>query len=123
MTNTTTNYNGFPGVNWQILGELALPVRSGTDARINAWLTALLIPLNLHAEFQNKVLISALEAASKAEIAYSFKHIHLYIFSPANQISEGQTWGFFRIEKIGNSPPGQEIPGHAIELYLYREGL
>jgi hypothetical protein len=124
MENPQTHTNDISGANWQILGDLELPVRFDADSGIDAWLTELLSPLNLHADFQNKVLTSALEAASRAsqaEAARAFEHIHLHIFVPAKQRVEGQTWGFFRIEKIENSFPEKDIPDHAIELYLYLE--
>lgn len=124
MKNPQTNYNDIPGANWQILGNLELPVHFDADPGINTWLTELLGPLNLHADFQIKVLNSALEAASRAsqaETSGAFEHIHLHIFIPAKQRVEGQTWGFFRIEKTENSFPEKDIPDHAIELYLYLE--
>jgi len=124
MNNPQTGHINIPGANWQILGDLELPVRFEADSGINAWLTDLLNPLNLHADFQNKVLTSALEAASRAlqvETGRAFEHTHLLIFVPAKRKLEGQTWGFFRIEKIENLIPEKDIPGHAIELYLYLE--
>ena len=124
MNNPQTGHSNIPGASWQILGELELPVRLDTDSGINAWLTNLLNPLNLHADFQKKVLNSALEAASrvsKAETERACEHIHLHIFVPSKRQSGGQTWGFFRIEKIENLIPEKDIPDHAIELYLYLE--
>jgi hypothetical protein len=124
MNNPQTGHINIPGANWQILGDLELPVRFEADSGINAWLTDLLNPLNLHADFQNKVLTSALEAASRAlqvETGRAFEHTHLLIFVPAKRELEGQTWGFFRIEKIESSFPEKDTPGHAIELYLYLE--
>jgi hypothetical protein len=124
MNNPQTGHINIPGANWQILGDLELPVRFEADSGINAWLTDLLNPLNLHADFQNKVLTSALEAASRAlqvETGRAFEHTHLLIFVPAKRKLEEQTWGFFRIEKIENLIPEKDISGHAIELYLYLE--
>jgi hypothetical protein len=124
MENPQTHTNDISGANWQILGDLELPVRFEADSGIDAWLTELLSPLNLHADFQNKVLTSALEAASQAlqvETGRAFEHTHLLIFVPVKRKLEGQTWGFFRIEKIENSFPEKDVPGHAIELYLYLE--
>lgn len=119
MKHSITDQNDLSGASWQILGNLELPVDFDANPGVDAWLAELLRPLNLHADFQNEVLISTLEAASRASRA--FKHIHLHIFVPAVRSAEGQTWGFFRIEKIENSLPEKDIPDHAIELYLYLE--
>ncbi len=124
MNHPQTDHNDISGANWHILGDLELPVHFDADPGINTWLTELLSPLNLNADFQNKVMNSALEAASrvsKAETEQAFEHIHLHIFVPSKRQSDGQTWGFFRIEKIENSIPEKDIPDHAIELYLYLE--
>ena len=116
--------NNFPGTGWQLLDELELPVGSSMDEPIdiNVWLTEILSPLELHIDFFKRVLSSAQEAIARAmhivpmtELTY----IHLLIFVPAERTSNRQMWGFFRIEKIGDSSEPGTPSNHSIELYLY----
>lgn len=110
---------------WQILGKLELPVGSEADPAVIMWLTELLHPLGLHMDFLSNVLKSAQEAAARAmqvENVMKFEHVHLVIFLPQERASKGQTWGFFRIEKIESVEQDKSPSDHAIELYLYREG-
>jgi hypothetical protein len=51
-----------------------------------------------------------------------FEHLHLLIFAPADRTVEGDTWGFFRIEKAGTSTTKENPSDHSIEFYLYLEG-
>lgn len=113
------------GNNWHILGELELPVGASTDNALQSWLTELLDPLNLHADFLNQVLKSAQEVAVRvlnAETAMKFEHIHILVLVTSDHISKGGTWGFFRIEKIENTAEGDVAHGHTIGFYLYVEG-
>jgi len=111
------------GNGWQILGELELTVNPNADHTINKWLAATLSPLDLSADFLNKVLRSAQEAAARAmqtETVMKFQHTHLLVFAPEDHTSIGRTWGFFRIEKIEGAAD-VDSPNHAIEFYLYLE--
>lgn len=110
---------------WQILGQLELPVASQSDDAIRIWLKETLNPLNLHADFLNKILKSAQDSAARTmqiESGMGFEHIHLLVFVPSDRTSKGLTWGFFRIEKIENTKADESPPDHAIEFYLYVEG-
>jgi hypothetical protein len=73
----------------------------------------------------NKVSKSAWEAATRAmqtEQVNKFDHIHLLVFAPKCPGSKGQTWGFFRIEKVEIAPENENPGRHSIEFYLYPEG-
>ena len=116
--------NNFPGTDWQLLDELELSVGSSIDDKIdiNVWLMEILSPLELHIDFFKRVLNSAQDAIARAmhilpktEPTY----IHLLIFVPAERTSNRQMWGFFRIEKIGDSSVAGNPSNHSIELYLY----
>lgn len=116
--------NNFPGTDWQLLDELELSVGSSMDDKIdiNVWLTEILSPLKLHIDFFNRVLSSAQEAIARAvHIApmTELTYIHLLIFAPAERTSNRQMWGFFRIEKIGDSSVAGNPSNHSIELYIY----
>lgn len=110
---------------WQLLGQLELPVASNADDSTRIWLMEILGPLNLPVDFLNKILKSTQDSATRAmqaEPLIKFEHIHLIIFVPSAQTSKGRTWGFFRIEKIEKVTADDSPPDHAIEVYLYLEG-
>ena len=112
------------GTGWQVLGELKLTANSGTDPMVGTWLSVILSPLELRADFLNKVLKSAQEAtvhALQVDPVVQFKQVYVLIFIAADHSLNGQNWGFFRIEKVENTN-GQDFPNHAIEFYLYQEG-
>lgn len=118
--------NTFSGTDWRMLGELELPVGSETNGMVSTWLTEILSPLDMHLDFLNRILKSAEDAAVRtfqAEVITKIEHIHLLIFVPAEYSSKNKTWGFFRIEKVENTHADIPIASHAIEFYLYVEGL
>jgi hypothetical protein len=109
---------------WQLLGEQVLPVGADLQDAISAWLVRLLRPHPLHEAFLDKLIDSAKEAVLRAALADSVEqtgHLHILVYI-RNGASAAQTWGFFRIEKIEEPKDGQDIPGHAIDFYLYPEG-
>jgi hypothetical protein len=110
---------------WQLLGERKLSVEASLDAGIQTWLTQTLHSLPLHTDFLNRILRSAQHSATRlfqADPVTEFELIHLMVFVPQNYASNGKTWGFFRIEKVGT--PGAQTGryDHSIEFYLYMEG-
>jgi len=115
----------FVSAGWQILGELELPSGAEASGRSDAWLAEILTPLQLHADFLDKVLKSAQEAITRlshpARVGVAFEHIRLLVFVPADSLSKGQNWGFFRIEKIASATTGGSFPNLLIEFFLYRE--
>ena len=102
---------------WQMLGELTLTSESAGDEQIRSWLNGLLRPLSLHPEFLNRIAGSARDAAKRAlQPEMNLEHLHLMIFGPRAPVFTGQTWGFFRVQKI------EGASSHAVEFYLYTEG-
>jgi hypothetical protein len=113
------------GTDWQIVGELELPLGVDAHSRINAWLLDVLTPLHLHIDFLTKVLKSAEDATERSiqtETVMTYRHTHLLIYVPANRPLNAQTWGFFRIEKAATSAENELSPAHSIEFYLFHEG-
>ena len=109
---------------WQMLGELILSVGSNPDELISLWLKEQLAPLGLHEKFLTRVLQSAQNYAGRAlraDMEAQFGHIHLSLFGPNERTSKGQTWGFFRIEKIDSGDQNLSHPDHTLEFYLSRE--
>lgn len=125
MNHTNHPTHNFEGTNWHILGELKLTIEAIAGNTTHAWLTDVLHPLNLHADFLNKILTSAQLATERTVQAASIiksEHIHLIVFVPSGPILQKRNWGFFRVEKIENTADGNADPEHAIEFYLYMEG-
>ena len=102
-------YNG-----WQLLGELELLAGSRPEERMKVWLVEILQPLNLQEDFLNRILRSA--HAVDVERLAEAGSARLLVYSPPG-LPEGQTWGFFRIEKAGD----KSLFRHSIEFYLYLE--
>jgi hypothetical protein len=124
MKHTDSSLHHVVGPGWQILGELELTVNPDADHTTSKWMAVMLNPLALGDDFVNKVLKSAREAMTRAmQVADTnrFEHLHLIVFVPAEPASQRQSWGFFRIERVGGEG-GQLNPDHTIEFYLYMEG-
>ena len=108
-----------------MLGELKLPIGSSTGNMLRAWLSEVLDPLALHSHFLDQILQSAQDAAGRAmrsERAAEFRHLHFLVYAPRHSSFNGQTWGFFQIEKMGDSIEVGNAHDDAIEFYLYFEG-
>ena len=123
MNNSNTSHN-IPHTDWQVLGELELPVGSSSEDAIYDWLMNVLNPLALQAHFLNQILQSARDAAGRAmrsERAAEFRHVHFSVHAPRQPASNGKTWGFFQIEKMRNNPDGENLYDQAIQYYLYIE--
>lgn len=108
---------------WQVLGELELIAGPDADRTVSKWLAVILGPLDLRADFLNKVLKSAQDASARAmQNGVRFEHLHLLVFAPSTRSSNGQTWGFFRIEKVESAVADRMNSNHTIEFYLYLDG-
>lgn len=109
---------------WHILGELELAVEVATVTEMQTWLTEILNPLHLPANFQSNILLSAQDAVARiqANALLKFEHIHLTILAPRGCASKEKIWGFFRIEKVDELVESNKTVNHSIELYLYLEG-
>lgn len=113
------------GTDWQVLGELELPLDGDAHSKISIWLSEVLSPLQLHAGFLNKVLTSAEDAAARAmqtETVMKYQHTYLLIYISAGRPLNAQTWGFFRIDKVERAAKNENFRDHSIEFYLYLEG-
>lgn len=99
---------------WKLLGKLELPVGSPMEEKINVWLMEILHPLNLQEDFFNRILKAV--HAVHVEKMTDFELVSLFVYSPS-ELSQGQTWGFFRIDKAGNKSSSHQ----SIEFYLYLE--
>jgi hypothetical protein len=109
---------------WELLAELELPLGADQNETIHAWLDRILKPLNLYEDMCHRVERSLQEAASRAlnvHLEKKTRHMHLKIYLPRDRVSKGKNWSFFRVEKAEEHSEEEQIPNHAIELYLYLE--
>jgi hypothetical protein len=124
MNPIESNSRDLYGAGWQVLGELELTLSGNVEDEVRAWLTVLLLPLLLHEGFLNKVLRSAHEyslRALRSHMDASNGHVHLVILVKHDRTTRGDTWGFFRIEKIENDEQNPLHSDHTVEFYLYLE--
>ena len=114
------------GTDWQVLGELELPIGSECAGVIDIWMREKLRPVKLQTDITNRIVKSAQDAVGHfteskgagAEIG----HIHILIFAPISHKLDEKTWGFFRIEKLESVREAKNPPDHYIEFHLYFEG-
>ncbi|HZM23029.1 MAG TPA: hypothetical protein VFC02_14870 [Anaerolineales bacterium] len=113
------------GTDWQVLGELELAIGSEYAGVINTWMREKLSPLKLQADFINRILKSAQDAAGhfteSKGAGGEIGHIHIRVLAPLSQKLDEKTWGFFRIEKLESVREVKNPPDHYIEFHLYFE--
>jgi hypothetical protein len=125
MNPIESNSQDLSGVGWQVLGGIELTLNSNVEDEVRAWLAVLLLPLLLDASFLNKVLRSAQEyslRALRSTTDAANGHVHLVIFVQQDRTMRGESWGFFRIEKIDSAEHKASHPDHIVEFYLYLDG-
>lgn len=124
MNKTESTSGILPAAGWHVLGEIDLTADSNPGENLHARLTEILMQLHLDNSFLDKVLASAQEYALRAaqNTGTSDGHIHLAILVPQERQSSGNTWGFFRIEKIEYAEQKGSYSDHTVEFYLYLEG-
>jgi len=125
MNNNVSNLASKSDPNWQLVGDLELPISANVEDALYAWLMEILNPLNLQAEFLNKIIESARDAITRTihtEIILKLEHIHLTVFVPSVRDTKEKAWGFFRVEKIEDAKDKQVDGDHVVEFYLYGEG-
>jgi len=114
------------GTDWQVLGELELPIGSESAGVINTWMREKLSLLKLEADFINRILKSAQDAARRfmesKDAEAKLGNIHILVVAPLSHKLEEKTWGFFRIEKLESTREAINPPDHYIEFHLYFEG-
>jgi hypothetical protein len=111
---------------WQLLGELKLPANPDAASTIHTQLIEILGPLNLYADFLDKILKSAQDALqhvlTSSQVALGPGQIYLLVFAQDRPAAGPHTWGFFQIEKAENALENERPASHLIEIYLYLEG-
>ena len=113
-------HNHLPQTDWRKLGELKLRAGSNPDGSVETWLTQVLSDFSLPNDLVNKLLKSMEDAAVRVLSAEALlEHLEIVVLAPADLASQGQTWGFFRVERISTDPNIEDSQGHSIDYYLY----
>ena len=121
MKHNDSSLHSISSAGWRLLGEFKLS--SAADPVVSPWLDVILRPLELQADFIAKVVKSAQAAITRLmqlEDSAPLDHLHILVFVTADLEVKRQSWGFFRIEKVGTAE-GNAHHDHTIELYLYLE--
>ncbi|HSL47317.1 MAG TPA: hypothetical protein VK897_28010 [Anaerolineales bacterium] len=116
-------HNHLPQTDWRKLGELNLQTGSNPDGSINAWLTHILSDFSLPNDLVNKLLKSMEDAAGRVLLLdgaeAQLEHLEIVVLVPADLVSQGQIWGFFRVERTSTDPDIEASQVHSIDYYLY----
>ena len=121
----TSHARNHPASNWQILGDLELAVEACSNDRLGARLKEILNPLDLHIDFQNRILNSAHQTVVRLlrpDAETKLDHIYLVVFAPSTRTLKKLIWGFFSVERLEDTKEGTVANNHTIEIYLYKEG-
>lgn len=123
MNFTDPLHDPHPRTNWQILGELKLRADSNTNGTVKAWLNHLLSGFSLPDDLVSRLLKSMEDAAVRVLIPdgaeAQLEQLEIVVLVPAVLVSEGQTWGFFRVERTSTVSNVRNSQGHCIDYYLY----
>jgi hypothetical protein len=116
-------HNHLPQTDWRKLGELKLRAGSNPDRSIKTWLTHILSDFSLPNDLVNKLLRSMEDAAVRVlvpdGVEAQLEHLEIVVLAPEDMISQGQTWGFFRVERTSTDSEADDSLGHSIDYYLY----
>jgi hypothetical protein len=124
-TKNTPHTQNHPASSWLLLGDLELAVEVNSKDTLGARLKEILNPLDLHLDFQNRILNSAHQTIVRilhTDAHTKLDHIHLLVFAPSNRTPKKQTWGFFSVERLEETNEGAVANNHTIEIYLYMDG-
>jgi hypothetical protein len=124
-TKKTSHTQNHPASNWLLLGDLELSVEVNSRDTLDARLKEILNPLDLHTDFQTRILNSAHQTIVRilqTDTQTKLDHIHLLVFAPSNRTPKKQTWGYFSVERLEDTKEGAVANNHTIEIYLYKEG-
>lgn len=123
VTYLDPQHNHLPQTDWRKLGKLKLLAGSNRDGSIKGWLTHILSAFSLPDDLVNKLLKSMEDAAQRVLIPggaeAQLEHLEIVVLARADLVSQGQTWGFFRLERASADSQLDGTKGHCVEYYLY----
>ena len=116
-------HNHLPHTDWRKLGGLKLRAGSNPDGGIETWLIELLSDFSLPDDLVNRLLKSMEDSAGRVLILdgaeAQLAHLEIVVLAPAYLVPQGQTWGFFRLERASADSQLDDTKGHCVEYYLY----
>ena len=116
-------HNQLPQTDWRKLGYLKLRADSNPDGSIKTWLTHIVSDLGLPNGVVNKLIKSMEDAAVRVLIPDGAEaqpeYLEIVVLAPADLVSQGQIWGFFRLERASADSQLDGTKGHCVEYYLY----
>lgn len=125
VNNLDRQHNHLPHTDWRKLGELKLRADSNPDGSIKVWLTHILSDISLSEDIVNKLLRSMKAAAGRVLFIdgteLKLEYLEIVVLVPADLVMQGQTWGFFRVERISTDPRIEDSQGYSIDYYLYMD--
>ena len=123
MTSNDPSHNQVSRTHWRELGELKLQTGSNPDGSIKAWLTHILGDFSLPDDLFNKLLESMEDAVVRVLIFDSTEvqlgYLEMVVLAPADLAYQGQTWGFFRVERTSPNVNKENSQSLCIDYYLY----
>ena len=116
-------HNHLPQTDWRKVGELKLRAGSNSDGSIETWLIEVLSDFSLPGDLVNRLLKSMEDSAGRVLIPdgteAQLEHLEIVVLAPAYLVPQGQTWGFFRLERASADSQCDATKGHCVEYYLY----
>ena len=116
-------HDHLPRHGWQILGEMQLQDNANSNDIIEHWLTSILAPFHLPNDFVAKIRTSIEDAVvrilSPDTAGRNFEYLEIVVLGPSEQTAKGNTWGFFRLERVSTDSQIESAKGHCVEYYLY----
>jgi len=116
-------HNHLPRTDWRKLGELKLQAGSNPDGSVESWLTHILSDFSLPNDLVNKLLKSMEDAVVRVLVPNGteaqLEHLEIVVLAPEDPVSQGKTWGFFRVERTSTGSGDDAPRGHSIDYYLY----
>lgn len=107
---------------WEKIGELN-NFPNSDDKLMQTWLETVFTPLDLSSRHMTEILRTAKIASKRVAIEHADLNIfsHLAIYIPHGQVSNGNSWGLFHMERITLRANIQNTLDHRINFYLYVE--
>ena len=123
VNSTDPIHNHLPRNDWQILGKLQLRDHSNANGTIDHWLTGILTTFSLPDDLVGKIRTSIEDAVvrilSPDTAGRNFEYLEIVVLGPSEQTAKGNTWGFFRLERVSTDSQIESAKGHCVEYYLY----
>ena len=123
MNSIDPPHHHVPGMNWQRLGQLKLHSNSNPDGTIKSWLEKTTNDFSLPADLVSRLVASIEETMTRVlspdSVDGQFEYLEIAVLVPTGQASNGQSWGFFRLQRVTADSQIESARVHCVEYYLY----